>query len=69
MKKSSPRSFILVTVISVLFASFCVARGWTGEAIWTLVYMGIANSILFVSWLVSDCSDQEAGVDKGGQGR
>ena len=61
------------------FAASLLAQQWSGlfgnnkEAVWCIVYLGIALVITVGRYIVNrflaTATDEEAGIDKGGQGR
>lgn len=67
------RTVLLLVALTTAFVAGCLVAGNNKEAVWCIVYLGIALVITVGRYIVNrflaTATDEEAGIDKGGQGR
>lgn len=67
------RMVLLLVSLTAAFVAGCMIAGNNKEAVWCIVYLGIALVITLGRYIVNrflaTATDEEAGIDKGGQGR
>lgn len=67
------RMVLFLVAVTAAFVAGCMIAGENQEAVRCVVYLGVALVITLGRWIVNRflaiATDEEAGVDKGGQGR